>query len=299
MIEQKTTRWGQGRRLEFIEFRLLWERRVNRGELVDFFGISIQQASLDIAQYIQLAPQNLVYDRSEKTYKATSTFLPVVTSDDAKTWLDQLQSQEVGSIPKSMSFMGWTPPTEVVEFPARQVSSNTLRRILWAIQDCMEIQVRYQSMSRPESVVRWIRPHALASDGGRWHVRAWCSENAEFRDFVISRIETVFDSRASNVDSQRDVNWMTEIEVILKPQHGLTKSQHDAVLRDFGMKNGECRIKKRAALLFYLFRQLQIDLDVSPISRIQPIEVANADALRVYVLPAASLQPAKKGNKNA
>jgi len=298
MIEQKTTRWGQERRLEFIEFRLLWERRVNRGELVDFFGISIQQASVDLAQYIRLAPQNLEYDRSEKTYKATSAFQPRITSDDAKAWLGQLQSLEIGSIPKSMSFMGWTPPTEVVEFPSREVASSTLRQILWAVQDCMEIQVRYQSMTRPESSVRWIRPHALASDGGRWHARAWCSESDEFRDFVISRIEAIYDRRASIVEPQHDAKWLTEVEVIFRPQQGLTKAQHDAVLRDFGMKDGERRIKKRVALLFYLFRQLQIDLNVSPISRIQPIEVANAAELNPPVLPATPHHQLMKGNKN-
>ncbi|MES2390903.1 MAG: hypothetical protein V4555_04635, partial [Acidobacteriota bacterium] len=42
-------RWGQERRLEFIEFRLQWEGRVNRSDLVNYFSISVPQASLDFA----------------------------------------------------------------------------------------------------------------------------------------------------------------------------------------------------------------------------------------------------------
>jgi hypothetical protein len=42
--------WGQERRLEFIDFRVLWDGRINRAELVEFFGTSIQQASHDLAK---------------------------------------------------------------------------------------------------------------------------------------------------------------------------------------------------------------------------------------------------------
>ena len=38
-------RWGIERRLEFIEFRLYWEGRVNRADLTSVFGISTVQAS--------------------------------------------------------------------------------------------------------------------------------------------------------------------------------------------------------------------------------------------------------------
>ena len=37
-------KWGVGRRLEFIEFRLFWEGSINRGDLVEAFGVSVQLA---------------------------------------------------------------------------------------------------------------------------------------------------------------------------------------------------------------------------------------------------------------
>ena len=59
-------RWGVHRRLEFIDFRLFWDGRLNRSDMAETFGISAQQASADIAQYERIAPQNLVYDRAER-----------------------------------------------------------------------------------------------------------------------------------------------------------------------------------------------------------------------------------------
>ena len=59
-------RWGVERRLEFIEFRLYWEGRINRADIVDQFGVSVPQASKDLSRYQELAPDNIAYDRREK-----------------------------------------------------------------------------------------------------------------------------------------------------------------------------------------------------------------------------------------
>src|SRR5689334_22643115 len=97
----KSLRWGQGRRLEFIDFRLLWEGRINRGELVDFFGISTPQASLDLARYMELAPGNLAYDRSEKVYRATADFKAVLVPGDSQAYLNPLLAIHSGVLPAS------------------------------------------------------------------------------------------------------------------------------------------------------------------------------------------------------
>src|SRR5882672_6036989 len=102
----KSARWGQERRLEFIDFRLLWDGRINRGELVEFFGTSIQQASLDLARYMEIAPGNLEYDKSEKVYRATSKFRPALTPPDSQAFLNQLVGVTAGTLSPSLSFIG-------------------------------------------------------------------------------------------------------------------------------------------------------------------------------------------------
>ena len=91
-----SSRWGPERRREFIDFRLQWEGRINRAELVDFFGISTQQASADLANYAETAPDNLEYDKSAKVYRATSNFKPVFPVSDARHYLGQLADLQQG-----------------------------------------------------------------------------------------------------------------------------------------------------------------------------------------------------------
>ena len=90
------TRWGQERRLEFIDFRLRWEGRLNRGDLMAFFGISVPQASLDIAKYLELAPENAAYDRSGKVYMPTESFRPIYPTNEPSRFLDELLARATG-----------------------------------------------------------------------------------------------------------------------------------------------------------------------------------------------------------
>ena len=73
-------RWGVEQRLEFIEFRLFWEGAINRSDLVDQFGVSVPQASNDLRRYQEIAPCNMVYDKSAKRYnqrrRTLSPFFP-------------------------------------------------------------------------------------------------------------------------------------------------------------------------------------------------------------------------------
>lgn len=278
--QSKSARWGQERRLEFIDFRLQWDGRINRGELVEFFGISIQQASLDIARYIELAPKNLEYDKSEKVYRATSVFRPAITPSESQAFLNQLLGVAADTLLPSMSFVGWRPPYDVVRFPTRPIRSNILVSVLWAIRDKEEIELTYQSMRRPSATRRWITPHAIAYDGFRWHARAWCYENNDFRDFVFSRIQNIHGSRKTEVDPRSDHSWHTFINVILRPRDGLTEHQQLAIQADFGMQDGQLVISSRKALAFYLLRQLQLDRPSEQSVQAQPIELVNADELR-------------------
>ncbi len=105
-------RWGVGKRLEFIEFRLFWEGRVNRSDLMEQFGISVNQASADLNRYIALAPENTVYDKSLRTYVRTLEN-PFLVAKTDKNSTDQVVKGDpprtvkaalVGSMPPHGSF---------------------------------------------------------------------------------------------------------------------------------------------------------------------------------------------------
>ncbi len=70
---------AQAQRLSFIEVCLVCFGRVNREPLMLYFGIAEAQASRDLSQYSELAPGNMVYDRSAKTYLKGLHFKRVLT----------------------------------------------------------------------------------------------------------------------------------------------------------------------------------------------------------------------------
>jgi hypothetical protein len=274
--------WGHDRRLEFIEFRLLWDGKINRGELADFFGVSIQQASLDFAKYMVIAEDNMEYDRSEKVYRATPRFEPRFLAPDTQTFLNQLANLTTGTLAPSLSFIGSRPPCDVVTAPTRRVRTDVLLSVLWAIRDHSDIEVTYQSMRRPSATRHWIAPHSLAFDGARWHARAWCHDSNTFRDFVLTRVQEIHTRRTSEVDASKDLDWHTHVLVVIEPRPDLTAGQRDSVITDFGMQNGKLVKTLRRALVQYFVRHLHIE---GPGTAGQPIVWANREELKDLVDP--------------
>ncbi len=251
--------WGQGRRLEFIEFRLLWDGKINRGEVAAYFNISIQQASLDFASYMVLAEDNMEYDRREKVYRATEQFKPRFIAPDSQTYLNELSGLATGTISPSLSFIGVRPPCDVVTLPVRRVRIEVLLPILWAIRDGAELDTTYQSMRNPGPTRQWIAPHSLAFDGTRWHARAWCHGSSRFRDFVLTRFDQIHGRRTGSVNPHDDTDWQTFVVIEIEPSPNLTISQRDSVVTDFGMQNGRLSKTIRRALVSYFVRHLRID----------------------------------------
>lgn len=252
-------RWGIEHRLKFIDFRLYWEGRINRKDLTDFFGISVPQASADLRKYQEKAPNNIEYDKSGKFYFATHKFKPFFITSDSSDYLAQLRLISDGILQEEESFLGSMPCFDTIPNPVRSVDSEILRKILKAIKDKMSVEIEYQSMSREEPIWRRVVPHTLAYNGYRWHIRAYCYIRKTFRDFLFARILKIRDHQPDKIDSSADIRWHNFIEIKIAPHPGLTETQKRIIERDYGMKNGTGTIKVRAALYFYLERQLGLD----------------------------------------
>jgi hypothetical protein len=61
-------------RLRMIDVLLQHYGHFNRKALMDCFGLSQPQVSLDIARYAELAPGNAEYDASARRYRRSETF---------------------------------------------------------------------------------------------------------------------------------------------------------------------------------------------------------------------------------
>jgi hypothetical protein len=270
-IPRRSGPWGQDRRLQFIEFRLLWDGKINRGEVAEFFNISIQQTSLDFARYMVLAQDNMEYDRSEKVYRAAKAFKPVLIAPDTQTYLNELAGLTTGTISPSVSYVGARPTCDVVSLPIRRVRTEILLPLLWAVRDGLELDVTYQSMRIPTPTRQWIAPHAFAFDGTRWHARAWCYGTSRFRDFVLNRIHEIHERRPGSAKPFDDADWHNHVVIEIEPNPNLTVSQRDSVVTDFGMQNGKLSKTIRRALVSYFVHHLRID----DLQSSQPIVWAN------------------------
>src|SRR5215831_18491784 len=84
-------RWSVERRLAFIEEQLFWIGSVNRTDLVRRFGVSMSQASADIARYLAREAPGIRYDKSGKRYVADAKFRPALGKPDADRFLGELR----------------------------------------------------------------------------------------------------------------------------------------------------------------------------------------------------------------
>jgi len=259
--EKADLRWGVERRLEFIEFRLFWEGHVNRGDLMDAFGVSVNQASTDLNRYIGMAPDNMVYDKSARTYIRGSKFAPLFLKPDAGRYLSQLRSVADGILDRADAWIGQFPAYDAAPTPVRGVNAKTLRSVVAAIRRSEAIEVKYQSLSRPEPRWRWIAPHAIGFDGFRWHTRAFCLTDQSFKDFLLSRIIETRGTKPSEVDADGDADWNEQVTLEIGPHPELSDTQQKVIALDYGMRSGRAKIPVRKALLYYALKRLGLDTD--------------------------------------
>lgn len=275
---QPVRRWVAEQRLEFIEFKLFWEGCLNRSDLIDYFGVSVPQASSDLGAYREIAGDNLTYNASLKRYVATETFIPKIYRPNADRYLAQLKGLSDGIIDQDDTWMRVAPEATALPLPHRRIDPFALRRLLAAMRAGQSIEIFYHSMSpaHPEPAWRRITPHAFGHDGLRWHVRARCHRDDQFKDFILLRCRDLRNEGDGRGRPQEDTMWHETLEVELIPNPDLTPSQQDTIALDYGMVDGKATVPVRRALLYYFEKRLR--LDVAPgqdLPRERPVVVAN------------------------
>jgi len=254
-------RWDLLLRYRFIETIALWEGRLTTRHLCDTFGIGRQQASKDINNYIrEVGPGNLEYDKFLKGYKPTADFLPQVTQGLADEYLHLMaRNNELMNVFESLSLN--VANVEVLTLPVRDVKPEVLRPIMQAARQQKRLDVDYVSINNPDREGRIIVPHTLVYTGLRWHVRAWCEKNQQYRDFVLSRFRDIPEIMDESAHGQSgDTEWNTQVTIRVIPDPRLTKEQREVVQVDYGMENGALEVGTRGKLVPYALKLLHVDL---------------------------------------
>ncbi|WP_313054748.1 helix-turn-helix transcriptional regulator [Pseudomonas lopnurensis] len=278
-------RWDLALRYRLIETIAWWEGRLTTGHLMQSFGISRQQASKDINTYLnEHAPKNLTYDRHLKGYKPARSFQPLFIDGSASAYL-RLLDQNRSRAPHIEGLALAYAHTDVLEVPDRSIRPEVLRPILQACREGLRLETEYVSLANPQPEIRVMAPHTLVFTGMRWHVRAYCEKNHEYRDFVLSRFRGEPDLMdASEHTRERDEAWNTAVTVLLEPDARLSPAQKAIIETDYGMLDGQLPIATRGALVQYVLQRYGIDPNtVQANAAAQQLQVSNLQALKGWL----------------
>jgi len=246
-------------RLTFLEESIFWTDSVNRRDLIVRFGISEQQASGDLTRYQEIAPDNLVYDKSDKTYRAAARFSPRFLHPDTDEVLSRLRLTAEG-VAEDHPLIG-SLSLGIAPAPARPVEPETLRVIIRAIREARQVSAHYVSFSQTDGRMRRIEPHALGYDGFRWHARARDAEDGAFKDYVLGRLSGASLQGPAEAPSSTDQDWHGWVTLTIAANPGLSPAQKKVIERDYGMRGGTADLKVRKALAYYTKHRLGLDLD--------------------------------------
>lgn len=265
--------WGLKRRLEFIDFRLAWDGRINRKDLVERFQMSPPQATNDLERYAQEAPGNIRYDAVLKTFLREDSFRPRFVAGQANRYLLQLQALQLNWLEKDQTFFDNLPPLDVATIRRRAVPDDIMMTITDGIRRKTRLAIRYWTTSGKPVSVRIVSPHALGSGAGRWHMRAWNEDHGDFRDFNLSRIESAKIVDGPPVDPKFDFEWNTIGMLRIRANPDLPEAEQAAIRRDYEFEGEVLEVPSRLALMFYL--HAEFGLDKTRISHAQQLVLEN------------------------
>lgn len=261
-MTQLDIKWDQQMRFRLIEIIAQWEGRLTTNHLCDAFRIGRQQASRDINKYLNLTDrQQLILDRTIKGYRPADDFKPLFTQGTAHEYLTMLHQQY--NQEETFEFFSWgEAQSTVLNVPERAVSPKIVRGLIAAARANLRVDIDYVSLSTPEIRGRIIAPHSLVYDGIRWHVRAYCEEKREFRDFVLSRFRNEPDLMGRSLNTrEHDDDWNHQVTVTIRPNSYLSEKQQRVVAEDYAMENHRLTIVTRKVLVNYYLRRMGVTLD--------------------------------------
>jgi len=157
-----------------------------------------------------------------------------------------------------------------------------------AIEQGTRLKLEYRFMRTPELHQRTVEPHSLAQADRRWHMRGYCLETGDYRDFVLGRIFKIsMLEHKTESSSAEDAEWSAVVKVHIHAHPKLTHGQQDLVQSEY-FDGTAARVHScRGALLPYLVQELRLALDVS--KKLPPeyqLAVENVNEVRKWLLPA-------------
>lgn len=262
----------------------LWEGRLSRGRLMDALGLSGIRVSQLIREIREETPEWFEWDSKSKSYFVTSA-----AYKKAKAGASDLSlAAYLAEADIHADLAPGAGPVTVAPWGFSQVDPNTFSRIRLAIEQGTRLKLEYRSMRTPEPHPRTVEPHSLVQAGRRWHMRGYCLETGDFRDFVLGRIAklSMLDQKAESMVAE-DTKWNAVVKVRIEAHPKLTPGQQDLVRSEY-FDGTAARVHScRGALFPYLVQEFRLAMDVT--KELPPeyqLAVENVEEVRKWLFPA-------------
>lgn len=244
------------RRFAFIETRLLWGGGFTAGELAEGFGIARQNAQHTIQVYQKMHPGQMQYDPSQRRQAPTEHFEAIYVRSDVARFLEYQRA--VSHIGQFHDELSWSdlPFTDADTLVRPLYDRDALHAVLESLRQQAVVEIDYWSKNRARP--RLISPHHLVFADARYHVRAYCHDSLEYRDFVLSRVMRAKRTPVPWVSEKEDQEWHHRQDLAFKINPELPQPAQAAIRLDFLAEEEELlRIQGvRIALMRYVQRRI-------------------------------------------
>lgn len=233
-------------RLDEIETVLYWEGQIDNARIRELLGVKTVWASRLLAELIVRMKGKVLRPRKHG---------PVI--------LEEHLARKRSSPTPYLKILGRSPLSPSQWTDARIDLTTVCPAVFSAVHRAIElgvgIRISYRSMSNPKGSARVVYPHTVVRAPRRLHLRGWCAQSQDFRDFVLARIQSaaVTDDPAPH-SAAADMAWNRDVELTLVPHPALTPDQQTLIADEFfpGARARKLRVKE--ALAGYVVQDLRL-----------------------------------------
>lgn len=246
-------------RLSQLELLLRWEGSLNNARLRQLFGLGFVRASQWIREFRDRSPRWLRWDSKTRSYRATLEAYE-------RTRDDKQRLEDAESLARYLALVGLQHAGPVIwgAFPDFSAPSPHIFAVLTqAALTQRAVEITYRSMREPVPHKRVISPHSIIRAGRRWHARAYCSTNKDFRDHALGRIVDVklLENPAERLE-QDDNAWTTRVPVRLIAHPDLTPDQESLIRHEYFNNTARRSENCRGALVTYFIQDVRAAIDI-------------------------------------
>jgi hypothetical protein len=252
---------------------LRWEGELRNSRLRQLFGLQKVQVSRLLASFAEEYPRAAILDDATKSWRINDESLAVKEAGPLDEYLAlcRHESEPLPIIDARVDFA--EPRPKIVATLAQAASAGS------------GVEVVYRSMSTPAGRERLLFPTAVVRLSQRWHVRAWCADRREYRDFNIGRIDSARKSgRQLPSDYTADIAWNTIVSVRIGVHEALKGDVAKMLRQEYFNGATSMRLDVRGALIPYVLQESRVT--ATPSKERPPsflLQVLNPNAIKEHL----------------